>query len=73
MTLEEFMKNNQPQKNRSKMKSFRDEILKLKKSDYTVQQIQDFLKDNNVETSTRNIHYYIARELRKETKNNESA
>lgn len=73
MTLEEFKKKNIPGKRKSVISQFRDEVLQLKSDGYTTKQIQKYLYDNNVETGLRNVHYYIARELKRERKNNESA
>jgi len=57
--LNSFMKKNKPAKRKSVMKSYRDEILKLFDEDYSVNQIQDFLKLCGVETSIGNIYYFI--------------
>jgi len=68
MTIEKFAEKNKPAKRKSVLKSYRDEILKLFEDDYSVNQIQDFLKTNGVETTKRNIYYFIKKE-----KENESA
>ncbi len=73
MTLEEFKKTNIPRKRKSVISQFRDEVLQLKSDGYTIKQIQKYLCSNNVETCLRNVQYYIARELKKGRKDNESA
>ena len=70
MTIDKFKKTNKPAKRTSALKSYKDEILKLYDDNYSVTQIQEFLKTNGVETTGRNIYYFIKKE--KET-NNESA
>ena len=57
--LDDFLKKNKPAKRKSKLCKFKDAILKLYKKDYTVQQIQIFLKEQKIETTTANIYYFI--------------
>jgi len=60
--LDDFLKKVEPKKRKSKLIKFRDEILKLFENDYTVQQIQFFLKKQKVETSIPNIYKFIKKQ-----------
>jgi phosphopentomutase len=66
MTIEKFKKQNPPKNRTSILRKFKDEILQLKKDNYSGTQILDFLKNNEVETTKRNLYYFISRELKKE-------
>ena len=58
-TLEDFMKKNKPNKRKSIIENFKDDVLILHKEGYSVEQIQESLKINNLSTSVGNIYYFI--------------
>ena len=66
MDLEEFLKRKKPQKRKSKLFNFRDEILILKKEGFTFKDIQEFLELNGIKSSINNIYFFYKRELAKE-------
>lgn len=57
--LESFKNSSPPKRRTSKLLKFKNEIFQLYNDGYQVQQIQDFLKMNNVETSIQNLYYFL--------------
>jgi DNA-binding transcriptional MerR regulator len=72
-TLEDFMEKNKPKKRKSIIENFKDDVLILHKEGYSVEQIQEFLKINNLSTSIGNIYYFIKKQIdqadKKDSKN----
>jgi len=58
-TLDDFLKKNEPLKRVSKLLKFEQEILQLHLKDFKIEQIQEFLKKNDVDISTRRIYEFI--------------
>lgn len=68
--LEDFLKKVTPNKRKSKLYKFKDAILELYDKDYSVEQIQTFLKKQKIETTKQNIYYFINRIKKKGVKKN---
>lgn len=64
--LDDFLQKVEPKKRKSKLIRFRNEILKLFENDYTVQQIQFFLKKQKVETSIQNIYKFLKKQKKQQ-------
>ena len=60
MTIDEFKNKNQP-KCRSKLIKFQTEILELRKANYSLQGICDFLKQNGIDTTLQNLSNFLKR------------
>lgn len=67
-TLVGFMKKNKPEKRISKLKNFKNEIFELFNQGFRVEQIQEFLAENEINSSARNIYYFLKNNS-KEVKN----
>ena len=61
--LDNFLKNNKPKKKVSKLDNFTTEIMELHHKNYQVEQIQEFLKAQKIEISTRRIYKFIKHNL----------
>ena len=59
-TLEDFKKRTEPKRRLSKLEKFRDEIFDLYNSGYKVEQIQDYLLENNVKVSRSRLYSFIS-------------
>ena len=57
-TLEDFMHKYPPNRRQSKLKPFEDEILQMYESGYKVEQIQEWLFQNQVTVSVRAINKF---------------
>jgi len=57
--LKSFLNKHPPNRRTSKLKEFEDEIRQLYNSGYQIQQIQQFLEGQKIETSCRNIYYFL--------------
>lgn len=57
--LEDFKSREPPKKRVSQLKKFQNEVKELHELDYTVEQIQDFLKLQKIKISTRRIYQFI--------------
>ena len=57
--LDSFMKKNAPMRRKSQLVDFREDILTLYENNYRVEQIQEFLEKVGVETTKRNIYYFL--------------
>ncbi len=68
--LEDFLKKVTPNKRKSKLYKFKDAILELYNKDYSIEQIQIFLKEQKIETTKQNIYYFINRIKKKGVKKN---
>ena len=58
-TLDQWCKTNHPQRRKSKLEDFHAEITELYSRGYQIEQIQLFLKSQNIEVSIRYIRKYI--------------
>ena len=58
-TLDQWCKTNHPQRRKSKLEDFHAEITELYSRGYQIEQIQLFLKSQNIEVSVRYIRKYI--------------
>lgn len=70
MDIEEFVKQVQPRKKRSRLIPFADQIMRLKTEGYTDLQIRDWLEANGVKVSREMVRKFVAKnssELRKES------
>ena len=57
-TLEDFMHKHPPNRRQSKLKPFEDEILQMYEAGYQVEQIQEWLAQNDVNVSVRAINKF---------------
>ena len=57
-TLEDFMHKHPPNRRQSKLKPHKDEILQMYESGYKVEQIQEWLSQNQVTVSVRAINKF---------------
>ena len=57
--LDDFVKNNSPNRRKSKLEPFREAIYKLYDDGYQVEQIIDFLSKNKVQTSKQNLYKFL--------------
>ena len=67
--LEDFIKNNSPNRRRSVLEPFREAIFKLYSDGFQIEQIQDFLKENKIKTSTQNIYRFLKSKKNSSLKN----
>jgi len=57
--LENFLKKNPPQKRVSKLKEYENEIMEMHKKNYKIEQIQEFLKTQDVQISIAAIYKFF--------------
>ena len=57
--LEDFVRNNSPNRRKSVLEPFREAIFKLYGDGFKIEQIQDFLKENKIKTSKQNIYRFL--------------
>jgi hypothetical protein len=62
MDADEFLKQVHPAAKRSRLAPFHDDIIKLRDRGYTLQQICDFLKLNNINISLAGLSKYLKKE-----------
>jgi hypothetical protein len=62
MDIEEFAKQVQPRKKRSRLIPFKDQIMTLKSQGYTDLQIRDWLALNKVEVSREMVRKFVAKQ-----------
>lgn len=60
--LENFFIKNPPKKRVSKLKKYENEIMEMYEKNYKVEQIQEFLKTQNVEISIAGIYKFLERQ-----------
>lgn len=58
-TLDQWCKQNEPKRRKSKLNAFDDEIIELYNKGYQIEQIQDFLKSQKIIVSVRGIRKYL--------------
>ncbi len=58
-SLEDFVSKNEPQRRTSKLKELENEIVQLYQNGYRVEQILEFLKNNKIKTSKRNLYKFL--------------
>jgi hypothetical protein len=63
MDIEEFAKQVQPRKKRSRLLPFRDQIMALKSQGYTDLQIRDWLALNEVTVSREMVRKFVAKQV----------
>lgn len=76
MDIEEFVKQVQPRKKRSRLIPFTDQIMRLKTEGYTDLQIRDWLEANGVKVSREMVRKFVAKksmEPQTERKENSTA
>ena len=66
MTLEQFKNGNTPKKSRSILWPHCEDILDLYKSDYTLEQIREYLSAKKIQTTKANLSAFIHRHQQKE-------
>ena len=57
--LNDFLKNNEPERRISKIEPFRKEVFQLYEQGFKVEQIIDFLKGEKIETSKQNLYKFL--------------
>ena len=67
--LDDFVKNNSPNRRKSKLEPFREAIYKLYNDGYQVEQILQFLQKNNVQTSKQNLYKFLKGQKNSSIKN----
>jgi len=60
-TLDDFVKNNTPNRRKSALEAFSTEIMELYAKGFKVEQIHEFLKANSIKISKRRIWDFIAK------------
>lgn len=60
--LENFFIKNPPKKRVSKLKKYENEIMEMYEKNYKVEQIQEFLKTQNVEISVIGIYKFLQKQ-----------
>lgn len=68
-TLEQFCKQNKPKRRKNKLEKYSQEIKQLYSEHYTIEQIQDFLAGQGVNTSQRYIYAYLSLNANKNNRN----
>lgn len=61
--LEKFKAQSPPKRRVSKIQNFKNEVLELYNDNYSIEQIQDFLLQNDVKISTRRIYQFLKQNL----------
>lgn len=65
--LEKWLNKNKPARVKSNLHEFRDEIIHLSNSNFTLKQICEYLKEvHNVETTFQNVSYFIKQSHKKQ-------
>lgn len=66
-TLEQFCKTNDPNRRKSRLDAYHDEITELYDRGYQIEQIQDFLKSQKVNVSQSNLYKFLSKNQNKKS------
>lgn len=66
-TLDQWCKTNDPNRRKSRLDAYHDEIVELYSRGYQIEQIQDFLKSQKIDVSQSNLYKFLSKKQKKET------